>query len=68
MRFSPSVEEILKRLENVSLREVADGNYEFYDTTTGAVIETVSKEEVEKASRRLGFKKAQKKRKGVASW
>jgi hypothetical protein len=45
-----------------------DGSYVFYDATTGGTIEHVGKEEANKAIRRLGFKQAQKKRKGKAKW
>lgn len=68
MKFPPSVEEILKRLDHIRMRELPSGEFEIYREDTGLVIETVSKGAVGKAIHRLGFKKAQKKRKGDASW
>jgi len=62
MKFSPKIEEILARLKNIHARKLSDGGFEIYNKITGEVLESVSSEDIESATRRLSFRKRQKKK------
>jgi hypothetical protein len=67
-KLTGTVLEKLDRIKHLRARELPNGDWEIYVESTGEVIETVPKEEADKATRRLNFQKAQRERRKKADW
>jgi len=59
-KLTRSVLDKLSRLNNIHVKEKENGDWDIYNSKTGEILETVSKEDVDSATKRLEHKKAQK--------